>query len=133
MESPFTYAACHLVIMLFSKKCDDNLLWMIDSAALDSVGRRAIGLYIAGSDFKPDRFHKAVKWAILKISGKYPISKQLLNTLERLNEIGVAMILMNLPEIPQCDEFDFFSCLSTLETSIGEVLMLPKLDDILIG
>ena len=73
---------------------------MIDSAALDSVRRRAIGLYIEG----PDRFHNAVSQAILKTSGKYPTSKQLLNTLYRLNKIGVAMILTNLLEMPQWEE-----------------------------
>ena len=71
---------------------------MIDSAAFDRVGKSAIGLYILGSDLRPERFHKAVTWAILKISGKNPSLKQLSNTFDRLYKIGVAMILTNLPE-----------------------------------
>ena len=40
----------------------------------------------------------------------------------------MALMLINLPEMPQWDELDFVSCLSTLESSIGELLMLLKLD-----
>ena len=46
-----------IVILLFSKTLDDNLLeGIIDSATLDSVGRRAISLYILASDFRPKTF-----------------------------------------------------------------------------
>ena len=94
-------------MMLFSDKCAESLLWIIASAARDKVGNKAIGLYIEGSDFKPDLFQSAVTWAILKISGKCPISKQLLNTLDKLKEIGVAIMLMKRPEIPQWEKLDF--------------------------
>ena len=77
------------------------------SAAFKRVGRRAMGRYIEGSDFKPDRFKRAVTCAILKKSGKWPISKQLLKTLDNENEIGVAIMLMNFPEIPQWEILDF--------------------------
>ena len=103
---------------------------IIASAALDSVGNKAIGLYMAGSDLRPERFQRAVTWAILKMSGKCPISKQLLNILDKLNEIGVAIMFMKRPDIPQWEKFDFFSCLRTLETSIGDVFMLDKLHEI---
>ena len=69
------------------------------SAAFESVGRRAMGRKIEGSDFKPDRFQRAVTCAI---------SKQLLKTLDNENEIGVAIMLMNFPEIPQWEIIDFF-------------------------
>ena len=69
----------------------------------------------------------AVTWAILKISGKWPISKQLLKTLDSENKIGVAMTFMNFPEMPQWELFDFLSCLKTFDTSMGEVFMLLRL------
>ena len=117
-------------MMLFSDKCAESLLWIIASAARDKVGNKAIGLYIEGSDFKPDLFQSAVTWAILKISGKCPISKQLLNNLDKLKEIGVAIMLMKRPEIPQWEKFDFLSCLRILETSMGDVFILDKLHEI---
>ena len=101
------------------------------SAAFESVGRRAMGRYIEGSDFKPDRFQRAVTCAILKMSGKWPISKQLLKTLDNENEIGVAIMLMNLPEIPQWELLDFLSCLKTLDTSMGDVFIEFRLEDTL--
>ena len=99
------------------------------SAAFESVGRRAMGRYIEGSDFRPDRFQRAVTCAILKTSGKWPISKQLLKTLDKENEIGVAIMLMNFPEMPQCEIVDFLSCLKTLDTSMGDVLIELRLEE----
>ena len=55
------------------------------------------------------------------MSGKWPISKQLFKTLDKLKEMGVAIKLRNLPGIPQCEEFDLFNPLINLDTSIGDV------------
>ena len=57
----------------------------------------------------------------------WPISKQLLKTLDSENKIGVAMTFMNFPEMPQWELFDFLSCLKTFDTSMGEVFMLLRL------
>ena len=65
---------------------------IIASAALDKVDNKAIGLYMEGSNFKPDLFQSVVIWKILKITGKFPISKHLLNILDKLKESGVAII-----------------------------------------
>ena len=62
-----------------------------------------------------------------KISGKWPISKQLLKTLDNENEIGVAIIFMNFPEMPQWKLFNFLSGLKTFDTSMGDVFMLLRL------
>ena len=47
-------------------------------------------------------------WAIFQISGKWPISKRLLKSLDIEKEIGVEIKLRNFPGIPQCDRCDFF-------------------------
>ena len=96
-------------------------MFIIVSADLDKVGSKAIGLYKAGSDMRPERFQRAVTRAILKMSWKRPILQQLLNILDKLYEIGVEIRLI---EIPQWEKFDFITCLRTLETSIGDVFML---------
>lgn len=62
-----------------------------------------------------------------KMSGKYPISKQLLSMRDKEKDIGVAIKLMNFPEIPQWELFDCLSCLRTLETSMGDVFIALKL------
>ena len=64
------------------------------------------------------------------MSVKCPISKQLLKTLDKQKDMGVAIIFMKRPEIPQWEKLDFLSCLSTFETSMGEVLILDKLLEI---
>ena len=97
---------------------------MIASIIFDNVGRRLIGLYIDGSDLRPHLFQMAVIWLTLKISGKLPISKRLLNSLYRGKEIGVAMRAKNFPGIPQYEELDFLTSLQNFPTSILEVFIM---------
>ena len=70
---------------------------MIASAAFESVGNSALGRYMDGSDLRPDLFQIAVTWAILKISGKWPISKQLSGTLDSENKIDYNMAVVQCP------------------------------------
>ena len=64
----------------------------------------------------------------LKMSGNWPLSKQLLNILDRLDDMGIAMIFINFPEMQQWDEFDFYYYWRRIiETWIGEVLMAAGL------
>ena len=79
-----------------------------DSAILDSVGSKLIGLQFEMSDFKPERLYTGQTWASLKISGNIPLSNMLLNMCVKVKDIGVAIIEMYLPGRPQCDVLDFF-------------------------
>ena len=56
----------------------------------------------------------------LKISGKYPISKRLLNILYKGKDIGVAINAMNFPGTPKWDELDLFMSRHNFATSIGD-------------
>ena len=67
----------------------------------------------------------------LKISGKYPISKILLNILYKGKDIGVANKAINLPGTPQCDEVDFFMSQHNFATSIGDVFIVSNLSKML--
>ena len=53
VESPWRYAACLSVIMLFSMQCFNNLSWIIDSHTFESVGKIEIGLKLIFEFFGP--------------------------------------------------------------------------------
>ena len=83
-------------------------------------------------DFGPTLLYIGVIWAIFHISGKYPISKKLLNILDNEKDIGVEMSPRNLPGTPQWDNDDFFNTLINFATSIGlvfktSILLLPSI------
>ena len=63
-------------------------------------------------------------WAIFHKYGKWPISNKLLNNLDIENEIGVAIICINLPGIPHCENCDFLIFRINFATSIGDVFKL---------
>ena len=71
-------------MILFSEQCDNILLCIIDSATLDKEGNIDIGLKFDLSFFWPHLLYTGVTWAIFQMSGKWPISKRLFNSLERL-------------------------------------------------
>ena len=64
--------------------------------------------------------------AIFHKSGKWPISNKLLKSLDIEKEIGVEIILINLPGIPQCERCDFFKFLINLANSNGLVFKLLR-------
>ena len=65
--------------------------------------------------------------AIFHNSGKYPISKKLLNSLDIEKEIGVEISPKNLPGTPQWEKEDFFKSLIIFPTSIGLVFRTSNL------
>ena len=75
----------------------------MDSITLLNVGNKEIGRYCNLSDLNPTRLNSAVTCAILKMSGKCPMSKQLFNNRYKGKETGVAIIERNLAGTPQCD------------------------------
>ena len=94
---------------------------MTDSQIFDKVGKIDIGRKFALSVLSPDLLWIAVMCSIFQMSGKWPSSNKLLNSLDKENDIGVEIKWINLPGMPQCDKYDCLIFLIILATSIGEV------------